>query len=311
MKSRIQKPLDAVTGAFSYTGSFIARRLLADGRRVITLTNHPDRQNALSEQIRAFPYAFDQPDRLVRSLEGVDTLYNTYWVRFSHGMINFDSAVYHTQLLLQAAKQANVRRVVHISVTHPSSDTPLPYFRGKWQAEQAVQSSGLSYAILRPTLIFGSGDILVNNIAYLLRRLPFFVIPGDGKYEMQPVYGNDLADLALRLGAENDHRVIDAAGPEKLPFDQWVEKIAAAVGRQARLVYAPPALAMIPVRILSLFLKDVLLTTDEVKGLMGGLLVSSEPPSTQTAMTVWLAQHGSELGLHYASEIRRHFHKAD
>ena len=308
METSIRKSLDAVTGAFSYTGNFIARRLLAEGRQVITLTNHLDREDALSGQIHAYPYAFEQPDRLTHSLEDVDTLYNTYWVRFSRGEVNFDLAVQNTRVLLQAAKQAGVRRVVHISVTNPSFDTQLPYFRGKWQVEQAVQSSGLSFAILRPTLIFGPGDILVNNIAYLLRRLPFFVIPGDGKYEMQPVYGNDLADLAMRLGAENEDLIIDAAGPERLPFDQWVNKIAAAVGRRARLVYAPPALSMIPVRVLSLFLMDVLLTTDEVKGLMAGLLVSFDPPSTQTTMSDWLVQHGSELGLHYASEVKRHFH---
>ena len=133
------KPLDVVTGAFSYTGGFIARRLLEVGRQVITLTNHPDREHPLSGVVQAYPYAFNHPEQFVRALEGVDTLYNTYWIRFPHSGVNFDTAVQNTQVLLKAAKQSGIRRIVHISVTNPSPDTELPYFRGKWQVEREVR----------------------------------------------------------------------------------------------------------------------------------------------------------------------------
>src|SRR5690348_53071 len=187
----------AVTGAFGYSGRYIARRLLEAGHSVITLTNSPHRANPFGEQVRAFPFHFDQPSRLRDSLQGIDVLINTYWVRFDYPGFTHAQAVANTRILFQTAKAAGVRRVVHVSITNPDLHSDLPYFRGKAELELALRESGLSYCILRPTVLFGKEDVLINNIAWFLRHLPAVGVFGAGEYKLQPIYVDDLAAAAV------------------------------------------------------------------------------------------------------------------
>ena len=167
-----------VTGAFSYTGKYITRRLLAEGHSVRTLTGHPRADDPLASQVEVFPLDFANTDALTRALHGADTLFNTYWIRYSRGAVTFERAVENSMALIAAAADAGVRRIVHISITNASPDSPLPYFRGKGLVEEAIAASALSYAILRPTVNFGVEDILLNNIAWSVRRFPIIPIPG-------------------------------------------------------------------------------------------------------------------------------------
>ncbi len=295
-----------VTGAFSYTGKYIARRLLAFGKTVRTLTGHPHNANGFAGPIEVRPLDFTRPAELAASLCGAAALYNTYWVRFDRGRATQAQAVENTRILLRAAEEAGVRRVVHISVTKPSADSPLPYFRGKAQVEEAVAASGLSYAILRPTLVFGKEDILVNNIAWLLRRFPIFAIPGEGDYRVQPVYVDDVAGQAVRAGRMHDNLVTDLVGPEVYTFRQFVELIAEAVGSRARLACVSPRLAHLLTKPVGWCVRDVLLTREEIQGLMSNLLVSSTPPNCLTRCSEWLRRNANLLGRRYASELSRH-----
>lgn len=298
---------DVVTGAFGYSGKYITRKLLERGRRVITITGKPRRESPFGEAVPAFPFHFDDPEALQQTLRGAQTLYNTYWVRFDYRDRTYQQAVANTRRLFAAARAAGVRRIVHVSITNPSLDSPLPYFSGKAQLEQALQELGVSYAILRPTVIFGKEDILINNIAYLLRRFPIFAVPGDGSYRLQPIYVEDLAELAVEAGAGSQNQVIDAVGPEIFRFDMLARAVAAAIGRNPLIVYAPPALALLAARALSLVLKDVLLTREEVLGLMDNLLVSAQPPTGYTRLTDWMKRNAPDLGASYASELQRHY----
>jgi uncharacterized protein YbjT (DUF2867 family) len=158
--------MDVVTGAFGYTGRFITRRLLDAGHEVRTLTGHPGRRDCFDGEVDVARYAFDDPSALVASLRGSDVLYNTYWVRFPRRGTSFDQAVANTRTLVRAAEEAGVRRVAHISITNPSKGSPLAYFRGKALAEEIVVGSALSHAIIRPTVLFGGDDVLINNIAW-------------------------------------------------------------------------------------------------------------------------------------------------
>ena len=306
-----RRPSIAVTGALGYSGRYIARRLIDRGQRIMTLTGHPGRPNPFGEAVTIAPFNFEHPAALARSLEGVETLYNTYWIRFSRGPATYDRAVRNTKALFEAAKAAGVKRVVHISIANPSPDSPLPYYRGKADVEAALVGSGMTYGILRPTLLFGGAglaeDILLNNIAWLLRRFPIFVIPGDGRYHLQPVHVEDAADLAVRLGGETGNVIMDAAGPETFTFEELVRLTARAVGRRPWIVHAPPALALLGARMVGLFVGDVILTRDEVKGLMEDLLVSKEAPTGRRRLSAWLAENAHLAGVRYASEVRRHF----
>ena len=303
--------VDVVTGGFSYTGRFIARRLLADGRRVRTLTNHSNRPGTedLRAELEVEPLQFEDRTRLVSALRGADTLYNTYWVRFPHGGLSFDRAVANTRLLMQAAAEAGVRKVVHISVSNPSLDSPLAYYAGKAQTEELVKESGLAWAIVRPTLVFGPGDILINNIAWLLRRMPLFAMPGLGHYHVQPVAADDVAAIAVEAAAQEEHAIVDAAGPETVTFAELVDQIAIAVQRRPPFLYLPPSLFIPAGEVIGLFVRDVVLTRQELDGLMTELLVSAEPPRGTTRFDDWLLEYGDKLGMSYASELDRHFRK--
>ena len=299
--------LAAVTGAFGYTGKYITRCLLAAGQNVITLTGNPDRPNEFGGRVRAYPFSFTHPEALAASLEGVHTLYNTYWVRFNYGGTTYDKAVQNTLTLIQVARAAGVRRIVHVSITNPSLDSPLPYFRGKALLEQAILSSGLSYAILRPTVLFGLEDILINNIAYLLRRFPVFAIPGSGSYCLQPIFVEDMARLAVSAGASPENLVCDTVGPEVFSFNELVRLIARQLDSRALILHLPGGLALSLSRLVSVFMRDVVLTRDEMDGLSRDLLVSSEEPLGQTRFSEWLAKNRDSLGRQYASELARHY----
>ena len=298
--------LHVVTGAFGYTGRYIARRLLAMGARVLTLTGHPERAGELGGQVATAPFNFERPDELARTLAGADVLYNTYWVRFGRGQTSFERAVADTRVLIRAAERAGVRRLVHIGVTNASLTSPLPYFRGKAQVEDAIRSSALSYAVVRPTIIFGQGDILINNIAWLLRRLPVFGLLGDGRCRLQPVSAEDVAVLAVAAGQGRESE-LDAAGPDTFSYAELVRLIAANVGSRALIVPLWPPLALACARAIGAAMGDTLLTRDEAAALMSELLVSAEPPRGRERLSDWLRANAAGLGREFASEQHRPF----
>lgn len=302
-----RQELHVITGAFGYSGRYIAARLLDQGARVRTLTGHPDRPDPFNGRVEVAPFTFDNPGAMARALAGASVLYNTYWIRFEHGGNTFDRAVANSLALFEAAASAGVERVVHVSITNPSPDSNLPYFKGKAQVEAALTASGLSYAILRPTVLFGGRDVLINNIAWLLRRLPLFGVPGKGDSQLQPIHVEDLAKLAVEQGASREDVVLDAVGPETFAYRDLVRLIASEVGSRAPILRLPRWLVLIAAKVLSWWVRDVLLTADEVDGLMANLLVSSDKPTGETAFTTWLAAHADDLGREYASELARHF----
>lgn len=302
-----QPSIVAITGAFSYTGKYATRLLLSRGYKVRTLTYHPERENPFGEKVQVFPYCFDHPDQLSQILRGASTLINTYWVRFARGESTFETAVQNTRTLLAAAKDADVRRIVHVSIANPSLQSPLGYYKRKAQLEQAVIDSGLSYAILRPTVIFGLEDILINNIAWFVRRFPLFGIPGDGRYRIRPIYVGDMARLIAEAVEQQGNTVLDAVGPETFTFEELVGLIAVQVGRPARLVHLPMPLAYVSTLLTGWFVGDVVLTLEEYQGLMGNLLAPEGPSAGQTRLSQWLAENREHIGSHYASEVARHY----
>jgi uncharacterized protein YbjT (DUF2867 family) len=296
-----------ITGAFSYTGKYATRLLLNRGFRIRTLTFHPQRSNPFGDHVQVFPYNFDHPKKLVESLRGASTLINTYWVRFPQGKSTFEAAVQNTRTLISAAKNAGVRRIVHVSIANPSLQSPLAYYKGKAQLEQAVLDSGLSYTILRPTVIFGREDILINNIAWFIRHFPVFGIPGDGKYRIRPIYVEDMAQLIAGAVDLQGNTVLDAVGPETFTFEELLRLIAEQVGRSVRLVHLPTALAYASTLVTGWFVGDVVLTWEEYKGLMANLLAPDGPSAGETRLSQWLTSNREHVGRYYASEVARHF----
>ena len=299
--------MNAVTGAFGYTGKYIARRLLEIGEPVITLTGHPDRPNQFDAAVKALPFRFDNPEAMAESLAGVRVLYNTYWVRFGRGDVTHERAVANSRALIRAAVLAGVERLVHVSIANAGRAPHLPYYRGKALVEEEVRRAGIGYAIVRPTVIFSLEDILINNIAFLLRKAPVFVIPGSGSYRLQPVYVEDMARITVDAGHSGEDVTMDAVGPEIFSFEELVTTIARTVGSRAVLLHGPPWLALTAARVMGAVLGDVVLTREELEGLMANLLVSDGPRTGSTHFSHWLAENGTKIGKRYASELKRHY----
>jgi len=287
----------AVTGAFGYSGRYITRRLLDAGHEVITLTNSGRRPNPFGERVRAVPFHFDQPDRLRESLTGVQALVNTYWVRFNHRLFTHAQAVANTRILFAAAKAAGVRRIVHVSITHPDIASDLSYFRGKAELELALRELGVSYCILRPAVLFGKEDVLINNIAWSLRHLPAFGVFGSGDYRLQPIYVDDLAAAAAREAESSENQVIEAIGPEAFSYRELITRVRSTLGLKRPIISVPPGLDYWGCRLVGLWVGDVIITRDEIRGLMEGRLQVDAPPLGTTRLTDWMALHKNTLGL--------------
>ena len=295
----------AITGAFGYSGRYIAQRLLLAGEEVITLTNSPARDAELQGRVRAFPLGFGEPDRLAAALQGVDVLHNTYWVRFNDRHFSHAEAVANTKILFAAARKAGVRRIVHVSITNPRKDCGLEYFEGKAELEEALAATGIPHSILRPTVLFGREDILINNIAWTLRNFPIFPVFGDGLYRLQPIHVDDLAELAVAEAQARGNRLINAIGPETFSYRGLAEAVAAALGRRARIIPVYPWFGYACGRIIGAWKRDRFVTWEEVLGLSGDYLHVDAPPAGTTRLTGWMHENAATLGLQYASELRR------
>jgi len=306
MHSKTEKTV-VITGAFSYTGKYATSILLDRGYQVRTLTYHPERANPFGDKIQVFSYNFDNPERLTETLRGASTLINTYWVRFPRGKSTFETAVQNTRTLIAAAKNAGVRRIVHVSIANPSFESPLGYYKGKALLEQAVVESGLGYTILRPTVIFGLEDILINNIAWFVRHFPLFAIPGDGQYKIRPIFVEDMARLVADALEQEGNAGRDAVGPETYTFDELVNQIAEHLQRRIRLAHVPMPAAYLATRLTGWLVGDVVLTWEEYKGLMAGLLAPQGPCTGETCLSQWLAANREHVGRRYASEVARHY----
>ena len=322
---------DLVTGAFGFTGRYLTQRLHDRGHRVRTLTNHPpavgpdnspdavrsDAENPPDavRTVEVMPYRFDEPAALLRAFEGVDTFYNTYWVRYSPAAFwagtagsgtTYDQAVAHTEAMFRAARSAGVRRIVHVSITNPDPDSFDEYYRGKARLARSLAELGVPYVIVRPSVVFGPDDILINNIAHLLRRFHVFAIPGDGRYRLRPVHVDDLAALCVELGtqADGDGITVDAVGPETFSFEELVGTLAQVCGVRWYPVHLPVPIVGVLLRGLSLLMRDVVLTTDEVRGLMAGLVTTDGPATCPTRLTDYLREN-PQVGRRYHSELGR------
>jgi uncharacterized protein YbjT (DUF2867 family) len=299
--------IDVVTGAFGYIGKYVTERLLESGRIIRTLTNHPNRPHTFGERVLPLPYNFERPDKLAESLQGAETLYNTYWVRFSYGTHTHQKAIENSRTLFQAAKKAGVQRIVHVSIANPSIDSPLAYYSGKARVEEALRETGVPYAIFRPSVVFGKEDILINNIAWMVRHFPVFAIPGNGQYELQPTYVEDLADAMVAAGQSKDNQVVNALGPEKYRFNDLVRLIAQHVGKPTRLLHLPATVTYGLTSLLGRWLGDIVLTKEEIQGLIDNLLTSPEPTLGQTPLSGWIEKNKEVLGVTYRSELKTHF----
>jgi NADH dehydrogenase len=272
---------------------------------VITLTNSGNRPNPFGDKLQAFPFNFDNPEKLAETLKGVSVLYITYWVRFNHQMFTHADAVRNTTTLFESAAKAGVDRIVYVSITNPSEDSHLEYFSGKGKLENILKDLGVSYSILRPAVLFGKEDILINNIAWALRRLPVFGVFGNGKYRLQPLYVDDLAEIAVQEGENKENKIINCIGPETYTYRGLVEEIGRIIGKKRLIIPVPPLFGYFTGSIIGKIVNDLFITREEIDGLMADHLYVESPPNGKTKLSEWARNHADTLGRNYSSELAR------
>jgi uncharacterized protein YbjT (DUF2867 family) len=299
--------MNVVTGSFGYIGKYITQALISSGKRVKTITTHPDKPNPFGNDVKAYPYSFDNPELLISILKGCETLFNTYWVRFNYGKSSFEKALRNTKILFDSAKKAGIKKIIHISVTNPSESDSLPYYRGKALQEKMLRELGISYSIIRPTLVFGKEDILINNIAWTIRKFPVIPIFGSGDYKVQPVFVEDLASIAVECARKNKSETLDAIGPETFTYKEMLQVMASVLNRDVKFIRVWPNVGIFLGKVIGLFVNDVLLTKDELHGLMANKLTSQQTPNGKTKFTEWLKANKETIGDRYTSELDRHF----
>lgn len=298
-------PLAVVTGALGYSGQAIAERLFAAGWDVRTLTNSPGRPNPFGSKLEIRPLDFRDADGLARAMDGSAAFFNTYWVRFNHRRFSHEQAVANTKVLFAACRRAGVGRIIHTSILNPQHGSPLTYYAGKAEVEDALRAAGIPHTILRPGVLFGRNDILINNIAWVLRHLPVFGVFGDGRSGIRPMHVDDFADLAVSSLHDTASRTVDAVGPERFEYIELVRELARILGVRRPVVRVPAMAGHAVAWAAGIALRDVVLTRDEIRALTSGLLGSDAPASGATPLTGWAAAHRDTLGIRYASELRR------
>ncbi len=223
-----------VTGSTGYVGRRIVQRLVEEGQPVRCLVRSTSDRTVV-EGLGVETRQGDVTDlpSLKSACEGVDSVVHTVAIIRERGKATFD-AVNHmgTRNVAEAAREAGVGRLVHLSAIGAGPDTRYPYLYSKWQAEEAVRESQVPHVILRYSIIFGPGDEFINALAAVVKLAPVTPIIGSGKTAFQPIHVEDAArcaSLALRdeglLG-----EVLEVGGPDRLSYRQIVDAIISSLG---------------------------------------------------------------------------------
>lgn len=199
-----------------------------------------------------------------------------------------------TTNMLSVAREAGVKRYVHMSALGARANGSSAYHRTKWRAEEAVRQSGLDWTIFRPSVIFGPGDEFVTRLAQMVRRLPVVPVLGDGRYRLQPVCVEHVAEGFARslLSGTPVGRTYDVTGPQPYPFDDILDLIGLLLGRPAvRKLHAPMELVKTVTRGLQ-WLPAYPVTMDQISMLEEESLADATPFYRDFALTPESLQDG-------------------
>jgi len=264
----------AVTGASGFVGRHVTTLLAGRGHQVRALVRRDDPGRAAAAlPAERTPGELADPAALAALTRGADVIVHLVGIIVEAGSATFEAVhVEGTRRLLTAAREAGVRRFVHMSAVG-ARDEPgaTRYHRTKWRAEELVRSSGLSHAIFRPSIISGPENRPIRTLARLHRWSPLVPVFGDGGFAMQPVWIGDVA-LAFALAAERPalSGVFELGGPAILTYEEFVRAIGRAAGHPRPLVHVPLAVARAAAAALGVMGPLAPLTLDQLQMLVEG-----------------------------------------
>ncbi len=267
-----------VTGASGFIGRRLIRHLLAAGHGVVAAVRRPC-PDLDPDRVRVERVSLDDRAGLERALAGCDAVVH---LAVATGATSEREAyavnVVGTEHLLEASKRAGVRRFVFASTISATRERMGPYGRTKRVAEERVAAAGIPFCTIRPSLVYGGRDGLVANLTAYLRGLPVIPVMGDGTIELDPIHVDDVCAAVLHALA--DERVLgrayDLLGPDRVTFNQFLDRLSAGLGVKRRVLHIPGPVAMLLARALALVFKRPPVTVDNVLGMISPARVDRE-----------------------------------
>lgn len=256
-----------VTGGSGFIGRRVVARLAEAGRPVRVLARG-QRQADLPQGVERLPGNVATGEGLAEAMEGVERVVHLVAIiRETRGQ-TFDGVIRGgTERVVEAARAAAVKKLVHVSAIGARDDPTYPYLHAKWRAEQAVMGSGLNYTILRPSIVFGEGDEFINALAALVRGNPLVPIAGEGKTRFQPIWVEDVVTciVACLEDGSHDGEVVEIGGPEHLTYKEMVDAVQEALGRRRPKLHIPLALMKPLARAMEAVLPRPPVTVEQLK----------------------------------------------
>jgi uncharacterized protein YbjT (DUF2867 family) len=252
----------AVAGGSGFIGRAIVRCLAATpGLSVRVLTRDPEKARArltgegkvaLAGEVEFVAADVNEPSKLAKALVGADTIVNAvqfdgYPIENPARGLTFLRVDYGgTVALIAGAKEASVANFIYISGAAADERSTNPAFRAKGRAERVLRTSGLAFTILRPSLVYGPEDRVVNGLASALRMMPIMVVPGTGRQHLRPLFVEDLAAcVALAIGGRGRDGIFEIGGPDEMAFDELVRLLMEITGHKRPLVHVPESMLRI------------------------------------------------------------------
>lgn len=233
-----------VTGGTGFVGNAIVKELLEGSFKVRVLARHPERARLLaSSGCQLQKGDVTSISSVLKAITPeIETVIHLVGILAESKGASFRAVhVDGTRNVVEACKGMGVGRLLHMSALGAREGAVSEYHRTKWEAEEIVRASGLDYTIFRPSVIFGPLDHFTTVFAKMMRLFPVVMVPGSGQSRMQPVFVEDVAKAyALALKRKDTiGRTLELGGPEVLTFDEIIERIGEAAGRQRRKLHVP------------------------------------------------------------------------
>ena len=257
-----------VTGATGFVGRNVVKALRTRGKGVRCLVHTHSRENVVTDyRVEVAHGDILDPTSLREAMKGVDAVVHLVAIIREKGRQTFDLINRGgTESVVQAAREAGVRHFVHMSAIGVREDPGYPYLFSKWQGEQAVINSGLTYTILRPSIQFGDGDEFINTLAGVVKAFPVIPVVGSGKTRLQPVSVEEVGAL-VSLVVDNPRfngRIIEIGGPDHLTYDEIVDIIVKTLGVRRLKAHLPLAQVRSIIRVMEALIPNPPATTSQL-----------------------------------------------
>lgn len=263
----------AVTGGTGFVGRNLVNRLLDENHEITVMSHRKSGENLFDRRVRLVPGTVDSVTEMVPAFHGAQAVYHLVGIISKSRKNTFEKTVTQgTQNVIAACLGAKVKKIIYLSAMGTSESAETAYHKTKFQAEQAIQNSGLDWTIFRASIIYGKNDGFLRMMSKIIRFVPFVPIFGDGKYKIQPLYIKDLAEAMGKtlLTPAASGQIIDVGGPEQLEYVDVMNQLKKALGKR-RLNFHIPFGVIKPIAgVLQIILKPAPLTVDMLKMLKMG-----------------------------------------